>query len=596
LAIPVNKSSENKSLETVEHHSGGREAGQSAYQFKDERPETAQLQQLQKIANEHSATQPTIQQKKNNTGLPDNLKSGIENLSGFSMDDVKVHRNSDKPAQLNAHAYAQGTDIHLAPGQEKHLPHEAWHVVQQKQGRVQPTKELKGKVNINDDSGLEKEADVMGAKALQVKKKDKLQHQRVIQRAVIQRRITELSDEFITNNEGFTKDLLKHAIQNLSPEELSKFTEHMKQPISNEALDKASSENLIAWYKNLMFFSGEDKKMTSTLHEPDTSAPTTDEALTLKKHLGTLCTQMKALVGQTEFYKTVFGPDCNVTHIDNVYSSIWKKAYRHFDESSKFVEKSSETSHNDWVKTGGMASEAIDHITVSKIEYGELLKGSPEGFAVVVHEFSHKATPATVDIAYSMGAMEKLPESKRVKNAENYAQAYLQFFHKADPRRLYDPSKVIPTVASSASTPNEHKERRLSLINSKLVETWNLMDNAYSFVKEVHQKGDTEWHLKPAFIQLINFAIYPHTLDVKLAPDPIRALIEDRTRQLMLLQVRKNLVTALKSNGIEKDRIEAEGVDVKDIDMLSALAIKSSLHMNYSQADTFLKNFNPLRK
>ncbi|MBQ4820689.1 DUF4157 domain-containing protein [Aquimarina sp. MMG016] len=105
-------------------------------------------------------------QRRNNTGLPDNLKSGIENLSGYSMDDVKVHYNSSKPAQLQAHAYAQGTDIHLAPGQEKHLPHEAWHVVQQKQGRVQPTRQLKSKINVNDDVGLEKEADVMGNKAL----------------------------------------------------------------------------------------------------------------------------------------------------------------------------------------------------------------------------------------------------------------------------------------------------------------------------------------------------------------------------------------------------------------------------------------------
>lgn len=74
----------------------------------------------------------------NNTGLPDQLKSGIESLSGISMDDVKVHYNSSKPAAVNAHAYAQGTDIYVAPGQEHHLPHEAWHVVQQKQGRVQP--------------------------------------------------------------------------------------------------------------------------------------------------------------------------------------------------------------------------------------------------------------------------------------------------------------------------------------------------------------------------------------------------------------------------------------------------------------------------
>jgi len=75
-------------------------------------------------------------------GLPSQLKAGIESMSGMGMDDVRVHYNSAKPAQLNAHAYAQGSDIHLASGQEQHLPHEAWHVVQQKQGRVKPTMEM----------------------------------------------------------------------------------------------------------------------------------------------------------------------------------------------------------------------------------------------------------------------------------------------------------------------------------------------------------------------------------------------------------------------------------------------------------------------
>lgn len=105
----------------------------------------------------------------NNTGIPDNLKSGIENMSGFSMDNVKVHYNSSQPAQLNALAYAQGNDIHVGPGQEKHLPHEAWHVVQQRQGRVKPTLQMKEGVAVNDDPGLEKEADVMGAQAMQHK-------------------------------------------------------------------------------------------------------------------------------------------------------------------------------------------------------------------------------------------------------------------------------------------------------------------------------------------------------------------------------------------------------------------------------------------
>ena len=80
---------------------------------------------------------------------------------------MKVHYNSDKPAQLQAHAYAQGSEIHVAPEQEQHLPHEAWHVVQQAQGRVRPTMQMKNAVSLNDDAGLEREADVMGALALQ---------------------------------------------------------------------------------------------------------------------------------------------------------------------------------------------------------------------------------------------------------------------------------------------------------------------------------------------------------------------------------------------------------------------------------------------
>ncbi len=185
----------------------------AAFQFVDNRAETAQLRQLQatvdnspqvkglaqlqamvdnsprllaqrqiepedeellqgQFASESTtqlAQQPVA--KPNNTGLPDNLKSGIENLSGLSMDSIKVHYNSPQPAQLNAHAYAQGTNIHLAPGQEQHLPHEAWHVVQQAQGRVKPTMQVKDGVAVNDDQGLEHEADVMGGKATQMTQK-----------------------------------------------------------------------------------------------------------------------------------------------------------------------------------------------------------------------------------------------------------------------------------------------------------------------------------------------------------------------------------------------------------------------------------------
>ena len=182
----ADKTQKNKRQSVSNGESQMQRGSESTFQFVDNRPEAVaqrklqemtnnspqakQAAQLQAMADNYSAgQQQPIQKKVNNTGLSDNLKSGIENLSGYSMDDVKVHRNSDKPAQLQAHAYAQGADIHLGPGQEKHLPHEAWHVVQQKQGRVKPTLQMKGGVNVNDNVGLEKEADVMGAKAIQLK-------------------------------------------------------------------------------------------------------------------------------------------------------------------------------------------------------------------------------------------------------------------------------------------------------------------------------------------------------------------------------------------------------------------------------------------
>ena len=200
----ADKSQENKSQSVANAISQKQNGSESTFQFVDNRPEAVaqrkrqevannspqvkqlmafremasnspqakQAAQLQAMAENNSAKQqqpiqkkasPESSRRENKTGLPDNVKTGMENLSGMSLDDVKVHRNSDKPAQLQAHAYAQGTDIHLGPGQEKHLPHEAWHVVQQKQRRVKPTMQMKGKVNINDDASLEKEADVMGA-------------------------------------------------------------------------------------------------------------------------------------------------------------------------------------------------------------------------------------------------------------------------------------------------------------------------------------------------------------------------------------------------------------------------------------------------
>ena len=135
----------------------------------DKTPSKLGRERLLQAKIEKSAKEPvsSFERGPNKTGLPDRLKCGVENLSGYSMDDVKVHYNSAKPSKIQAEAYTQGSNIYLKPNQEALLPHEAWHVVQQKQGRVTPT-HMNDTSALNADPILERESDLMGAKAAQL--------------------------------------------------------------------------------------------------------------------------------------------------------------------------------------------------------------------------------------------------------------------------------------------------------------------------------------------------------------------------------------------------------------------------------------------
>lgn len=118
-----------------------------------------------KIPSQIRTTAPNL------TGIPGATKTRFENLSGFSFDDVRVHYNSGKPAQLQALAYTQGNQVHVAPGQEKHLAHELGRVIQQKQVRVRPTTNVGG-VTVNDAPEFEREADHISSMPVQQMKMD----------------------------------------------------------------------------------------------------------------------------------------------------------------------------------------------------------------------------------------------------------------------------------------------------------------------------------------------------------------------------------------------------------------------------------------
>ena len=111
------------------------------------------------------------------TEMPDGVKSKMESSFGVDFSGVNIHQNSDQASNIGALAYAQGNDVHFAPGQfnpkdkkgQELLGHELAHVVQQRQGRVKSGKKQYKGISVNSDPALEKEADVMGAQVAQAK-------------------------------------------------------------------------------------------------------------------------------------------------------------------------------------------------------------------------------------------------------------------------------------------------------------------------------------------------------------------------------------------------------------------------------------------
>lgn len=151
---------------------------------------------------ENKAPQQPIKKKPNNTGIPDDLKTTIEALSGLSLDQVKVHYNSDKPELMNAHAYTEGFNIYIAPGQEKHLAHELWHVVQQMRKEVSKEIPLQQNKSANESKNLENRAEKDGQKALKLAKVPDLLPQKTVEKRDISKEVVQRVKKEATSHYG----------------------------------------------------------------------------------------------------------------------------------------------------------------------------------------------------------------------------------------------------------------------------------------------------------------------------------------------------------------------------------------------------------
>ncbi len=141
-----------------------------------EEEEPLQGKMIRPIQRKSNRTRTIQRQSATSAKLPNLVQSKMEGAMGADFSGVNIHTESQNATNVGALAYAQGNDVHFAPGQydpqstngQELIGHELAHVVQQREGRVQPTTQAKG-VPVNDDKGLEAEADDMGRKAAQMK-------------------------------------------------------------------------------------------------------------------------------------------------------------------------------------------------------------------------------------------------------------------------------------------------------------------------------------------------------------------------------------------------------------------------------------------
>ena len=152
-------------------------------------------------------------------GMPVDLLINMSQSLGADFSEVNIHRDSQSATDAGALAYTQGNDVHFAPGQydpesasgQELIGHELTHVIQQREGRVRANNEVNG-MPLNDDKGLEKEADEGGMKVTQLKSNPYVTIQRSLfgdEEHQIETKSGDPDHHFLINNPTFDQDRMR---------------------------------------------------------------------------------------------------------------------------------------------------------------------------------------------------------------------------------------------------------------------------------------------------------------------------------------------------------------------------------------------------
>jgi hypothetical protein len=497
--------------------------------------------------------------------LPDALRAGVERLSRLAMGDVRVHYASPQPARIGALAYAEGSDIHLAPGQAEHLAHEAWHVVQQKRDALSPTLRLKGWA-VNLDGAAEAEADRMGAAAARCAGEADdvpLTHRRA-RRAVVQPRMPEMTIAEIKANPQVAQELLLHRVRTISNDE---YTTMRKKNLQLEAPEKLVAElqkgklpldTLLTKYPLWYEASSAQSRFVPEAGSP--SEPTVEQSKAIVAGMSVIGKGIQTTGKNAKALTQIFGvKEDELSPVTDVLVKASGLLRKHYTAKTCPVLVLGNQVHNVFVGVAGMTKEKAERVDLGSGMTAQLAAGSLEGQAALVHELTHAAA-GTKDWAYGLADMAKLGPKRRKENASHFEHAYLETMGAADKRRYYDPVVSIGQKQEGLSEEGAMRKKKVLAATNLLAEMWNTLDNCYLAAQRLREQPGRNETAIQVDEKLRMLGVLPYgTKGKKLSDDAAMALIEDRTRYLHTLKDVETLrLKILKIKGDELKTLEPQ--------------------------------------
>jgi hypothetical protein len=445
--------------------------------------------------------------------MPAAVQAKMEHAFGADLSSVRIHEGPRAQA-MGALAYAQGTDIHFAPGQyapdsrrgQELLGHELTHVVQQAQGRVRATSQASG-APWNADPALEHEADVLGSRAARgervtagvgsasaARSAQAPVQARLPERGYTQEVLDGEPEHKDSNLQGLQNLLVRIYHHELSPEhqELLRSSCESSEVNLGLALYRAPSEHTMHAYNWACHLFGH-------LVSPGSVPPSGPQNEGERNNYQTLVVRVTKVLtwmcgsGSNDVFTSVFGRDHVTAARERAVNALgWVQTHCSGHSHQINVDRTGESEEmmiDGHAKFGGS-------ITLRSHAFAQ--EPSNDLVASVTHEVFHAANEDVLDNGGYPGAPEDFKQrspGEKLLNAAHYEEAARRFLGASPVGGDFEPAVRMESTEDGMTEVDTRTplQRATDRVRNTLQIAWERCQNVHGFLKShVHQHHVSE--------------------------------------------------------------------------------------------------------